>query len=1089
MIRLLALFFSASLLLGGSAHALDAEFVTADGFDTIVTSFNFIALFFSNQGYLNLVYTFAVAGLALGCIVSFVKSGGDLAAPVRTFVLFVFSAGLFTGAIISKGNVQVYDPVTNRTQTVADVPDLIVFLAGTTNAIQQVAEQVSNTAVPAIGFDDVHDATLFDLLEASIQGPLPIQDEAFFRTLKSYYKDCVFYAEAVPSNNLTFQELVHDSTNLRDSFAKAAVPSGWAAWFSNGDPRTGTDSCQNIWNNMLAPRIDAASSYDDFEASICRSESFNPADPLQLAACREDLDRIPGEIYGQAGGDRLLHYRQVLIARALQDANFEENPAVAIQTLANVQQTSKAVGVLTVLDAYGPSVRAAFLGASLVMLPIIFLFVMTPLFKKVLQIALSLFVFAALWSVLDTALDQVAHTLALNAFSEIGMGGYAYNDIITSPSAAARAFSSFGTMRLVSVTLSTLVAVQVFGLSGAPFSSIGNQIQGEFASVGASAGGRVMDPVQNAGLLRQTSDATSTQQFALAGGQEAFAGLDESGYRRLASSSAEGLALGSASGAVGRAEGSRSGGRAIATARGVMSEPGGGYAVGSREGRQGIEDLTEGLRAREDAGLYAESVGGAPAGAGTRQVARAKAQGREFDGSQGGFDPQEARGAAIERSERSYGDTEGFSRAARRTGNTTRGLSSDLSQSDTAFRAGASKDIDKNPVFDGTFGAGEDHRAAQIGAAETRDAWAEREGLTGGAEAAAAEARISTEEGLASKNLRREVADHLGLSIAELTEVERGQFTMNVAPGFQGYEVLREKAPDHAHQVLDALPEHGGRVTFTYNDGEGIGNLSLYADDSATVTDAQRFDSGQSYTDNTNFAPDTLNNWLAQGDTSFLRDFLNAPRDVQDSELIPTMAENLARYEQRLATDRGSVVDTAGEENSRAWNGSADVGVRGSIPGISSVSGGVGAGISGRRGSSESVSESRSFDVDRAQSFYRDALEGLRDNADRPETLNMLYAGVSPEDRAINEFSEVVEGRLSEFRELSDDTASRTDNPDDDFHRRMRNVDDHHTLLEKGGTTTDSNEFEGEGGLFGRQREGGRQGYYRSKREQSNDEG
>ncbi|MEM6748734.1 MAG: conjugal transfer protein TraG N-terminal domain-containing protein, partial [Pseudomonadota bacterium] len=582
---------------GGNAHAIDTEFVTVDGFDTIVAAFNFIALFFSNDGYLNLVYTFAVFGLAFGAIVSFLRASGDFMAPVRTFILFVFSAALFQGTIISKGNVEVYDPVTNRTQTVADVPDVIVLLAWLTNSVQQVAEQVSAAAIPAISYDDVHDGTLFDLLTTSIQGPLPIQDEAFFRTLKSYYSDCVFYAEAVPSNNLTFQELVHDSNDLTASFAKAAVPSGWAAWFSNGDPRTGTDSCQNIWNDRLFPVINSTTSFNAFEQSICRQEDFDPADPLQLAACREDLDRIPAEIYGQASGDRIKHYRQVLIARALRDANFDANPAVAIQTMANVQQLSKAVGILTVFDSFGPSLRSAFLGASLVMLPVIFLFIMTPLFKKVLQIALSLFVFAALWSVLDTALDQITHVLALRAFGEIAAGGYAYNDIMTSPTASAKALASFGTMRLVSVTLATIVAVQVFQLSGAPFSAIGSQIQGEVAGAGASAGTQVLNPLDNAQLLNSASSAIATQRLAATGGQEAFAGIDESRYRVEAAQSAEGHALGGVGAAVGRVEGTRRGASAVATSREIMGQPGGSYAVGSLEGRYEAESMTEGLRA------------------------------------------------------------------------------------------------------------------------------------------------------------------------------------------------------------------------------------------------------------------------------------------------------------------------------------------------------------------------------------------------------------------------------------------------------------------------------------------------------------
>jgi hypothetical protein len=1074
----------------GAAHAIDTEFVTADGFDIIVSSFNFIALFFSNQGYLNLVYTFAVFGLAFGLIVSFLKSGGDFMAPVRTFILFAFSAALFQGTIISKGNVEVYDPVTNRTQTVADVPDVIVILAWLTNSVQQVAEQVSNTAVPSVGYDDVHDGTLFDLLTTSIQGPLPIQDEAFFRTLKSYYNDCVFYAEAVPSNNLTFQELVHDSNDLTASFAKAAVPSGWAAWFSNGDPRTGTDTCQNIWNTRLFPVINTPTSFTAFEESVCRQEDFDPTDALQLTACREDLDRIPVEIYGQASGDRVKHYRQVLIARALQDANFDANPAVAIQTMANVQQLSKAFGILTVFDAFGPSLRAAFLGASLVMLPVIFLFIMTPLFKKVLQISLSLFVFAALWSVLDTALDQIAHVLALRAFGEIAAGGYAYNDIVTSPTAATKALASFGTMRLVSVTLATIVAVQVFQLSGAPFNSIGSQIQGEVAGAGASAGGQVLNPLQNAALLNQTSGAIATQQLAASGGQEAFAGIDESRYRAAVAESSQGLAMRGMGGSVGRVEGTRRGASSVASAREIMQEPGGSYAVGSLEGRQTAESMTEGLEAREDAGRYAEARGTAPAGGGTRQVARTQATAQNFRDSQGGFNDRETRRAAIEGAERSYGDQEGFSHTANRLGRRTRDLSADLAETDSAFRAGGSAGIGSDRVFDGTFGAGEDHRAAQIAASETRDGYAEEHGEGSGAEAAAAEARTSTERSLSSAGLRREVADHLGLSIGELTELEQGQFSMNVAPGFQGYEALREKGPDHAQDVLDALPDHGGRVTFTFNDGEGIGNLALFADDSSNVTNRQTVSSGTSVTDNNQYGADTLNNLLSRGDTDFLRDFLEAPRHIQDTELIPAMAENFARFEQRLATDRGSVVDTAGENTGRGVDGGARAGVSGHGLFGTPINASASGGVSANRGSSENVTENRSFDVDRAQSFYREQLEELRAHADRPQNLTMLYEGVTPEGRAIGEFTDTVNDRLGQFRELSDDTVSRTDNPDDDLTRQLLNVDRHHNQLERGRPTGDSNETESGGFLgIGRERTGGRQDYYRNKREDGEGEG
>src|SRR3546814_9143254 len=92
---------------------------------------------------------------------------------------------------------------------------------------------------------------------------------------------------------------------------------------------------------------------------------------------------------------------------AVGDVLFEDSPATAARVMANRVVVSSGLATMSTANEWMPTIRATVFGIMLFMMPIALLFILTPINLRVASFALGLFVFVALWGVIDAGLSQL----------------------------------------------------------------------------------------------------------------------------------------------------------------------------------------------------------------------------------------------------------------------------------------------------------------------------------------------------------------------------------------------------------------------------------------------------------------------------------------------------------------------------------------------------------------------------------------------------------------------------------------------------------------------------------------------------------
>ncbi len=495
------------------AVALDGEYVTYGGFEAVENAFRYIALFFSHTEYGGLAYTITAIGFGLGVISYYFRSGRDPSQFVGQMIVLLVGIAAFTAFILPKGNMNIYDPVKNATTTVAGVPDGIVLLADFSSNIQETGVAIANASSPR-PYEDTANGTIFDLIRASLGAGDAAGNEFLLESAKDYFVKCVRPATTRASSGLTIDELKNTSTDLVVSFAKAADDAHFSTVFSPVDPGGTTHTCRAAWA-IIQPDLVAAATYAAYEDAICTRADFDVADPAQKARCQVIMDEIPAELFNHLAGDRFSYMRASFLAYAMEEALRDINPERAIAADTNRRIFEQGAGFFGVSNEYGPTIRAAFFGATLTILPIILLFLATPFFLMVLRLFVGFFAFGALWSIIDIGLAQVAYGIAVDAFVDVTTGALAYDDLLLTPTSSVKALSVFGTMRFIAALLSALIVVAIFRISGASFAGLTSSLQSAAIAAGDGAANSVINPVGRLGTA--SSNATAAGQGGVLG--------------------------------------------------------------------------------------------------------------------------------------------------------------------------------------------------------------------------------------------------------------------------------------------------------------------------------------------------------------------------------------------------------------------------------------------------------------------------------------------------------------------------------------------------------------------------------------------
>jgi conjugal transfer mating pair stabilization protein TraG len=515
LIALLTAIFAAT-----PALAIDTSFHTYDGFAETVDAFRLVAMIFGDPRYETLVLIVAVVGIGLGVLLVTVRGSG-MGIVAFGFQMLI-GIGLFVGMVATTGTVHVYDPVRNAYQPVGDVPNLIVLVAGTTNMMERALAEVidDNTIDPHAKLEFGAGGHSFDLFLNAASPHGPMTDSFLDATIKDYVRQCYPVARVSPAYGVDDDKLFHTATDLPAAFAGMAGPATFSTVFTATDKGGTTVNCNEAWEH-ISTRLSEPTLFDNYVAQVCTRTGYDIANVTQLQRCRTHIGEL-GQMMMDTPQTLQQFLTNVMLGSTVGDVLFEDSPATAARVMANRAVVSGGLATMSTANEWMPTIRATVFGIMLFMMPVALLFILTPINLRVASFALGLFVFVALWGVIDAGIYQLTLGRAADVMAEMRSNNVAANAWMLAPSSATKALAIFGSFRTAAAGLAGAFVFTVFRFSGNVFTSftsgaLGVQGQGTAAAAPLTTSegyaGALEAQASAAGTMARRSAASSFGDF------------------------------------------------------------------------------------------------------------------------------------------------------------------------------------------------------------------------------------------------------------------------------------------------------------------------------------------------------------------------------------------------------------------------------------------------------------------------------------------------------------------------------------------------------------------------------------------------
>ena len=518
--------------LPSTAFALDMDFYTYDGFTETVNAFKRISLVFANNQYTTLFAVAVVLGLLLGGlftvgkgIINFQQSATGLS--LSWLMTTLIGVAVFKALITPTGTVHVYDPVRNAYEAVPDVPDLIVLVAGMTNKAERaVQEIVDASAAHPYGTEGM--GVGFELLLNATSDKTFSSDYYLQKSIRQYFKDCSKLALVLPSYAVDLAEIKSGTDDLLNQLADMKSPAMFTTMYSSGAGKAGTVmSCSDAYDNVLAPALNAAPTYDEHLNSVCTKTGFDIAVPAQKTACETKIQNMNLNVFGAAAAPPAQLLRNVVISNAIASVMLDENPDAGIRALTNRSMVNNGLGIAVSANEWMPKIRASVTAIVLGLIPILALFIVTPLFPMALKLIVALLGWIMLWGVMDVILAQIAVDQAYDAVDEIQRHNMGLSAMFLAPESATQALALFGKARGMGITISAFIAAMLFKMSPYGLTSLAGNWSGHADGAGSDAANKAQSPVESMNHLNSLASARGSANLMAETGWNNIASVSE----------------------------------------------------------------------------------------------------------------------------------------------------------------------------------------------------------------------------------------------------------------------------------------------------------------------------------------------------------------------------------------------------------------------------------------------------------------------------------------------------------------------------------------------------------------------------------
>ncbi len=495
----LAIFITAAVftLLPDHSWALDMEYYTYGGFEAVRMVLERIALIFSDSAYKALFFSVAVLGIFFAGVFAYYSllargnKGSSLAWawPVGLGIL------IYLALVVPKGRIFLYDPVLNRTSTIAGIPDGIVAVSGILSKIENGIIEIVETSGDPTGYGTNAGGIGFSALKGLSQ---PTMNAYLTSSLQKYVEDCVFFELSRPGTTLTIESL-RRTDDLLQEYAKAASPSVYTVYFDDSTPEGRSMACSAAWTT-LSSILSNPSTYTDAVKDGCAKAGYDVSNVNEAQQCKTAMDAVLSSVLQSSvsGVDNLKFAQQMALSKAMAQVISYQSDDSVIKTLTaqNTQSAGIAMGI--VANEWIPVIRAVITAIAIGLIPFIALMIPTGFVGRAVSLICGFFVWLTCWGVIDSLIHGIAMNYSINMMETIRTHKLGFVSLMLFPDLSQKALSMFGFIRTAGIMLATVVSGMIIRFGGHALSMMASNFMGTLQSAGAM-GGHVVSSAEGIG--------------------------------------------------------------------------------------------------------------------------------------------------------------------------------------------------------------------------------------------------------------------------------------------------------------------------------------------------------------------------------------------------------------------------------------------------------------------------------------------------------------------------------------------------------------------------------------------------------------
>ena len=501
------------MILCSHALAVEKDFYTYNGFAPVTIAFKKIALIFSDSNYRGLF--FAVCGIAM--LLAAFSAGASIAngkrfSPLAWAIPMMIGITLYLALIVPKGKITVYDPAVNRFETIGNIPNGVVTLAGFFNLIERTLVKIIYTSsAPGYSYEFYAGGLGFNVLLKATGYSLELPDSYMEISLKRYINDCLYFEMKLPDSRVSVNQLKSRSVNFLDDFSLAQNPAIYTVFYDEDNRAGKTMTCTEAWTKINKYMTNPVH-FAQMIKTTCSRSGFDTIWSNEINRCRETI-RAYIEITSNLTGINETHFmRQSYIANVFAEVLKENSPELAARTAANRNTMSNGIATGIVANEWLPVIKAVITAVVIGMIPFLVLFIPTPAAGKASGIFAGFFIWLTSWGICDAVLHSIAMDLCVNAFERIRLNNLALVSMALYADDALKALGIFGLMRSFSLILATVITGMLVKFGGHALSTMSSNMMGTVRAQGAEAGA-LLTPEGHSSAVNKILDAGPTEAW------------------------------------------------------------------------------------------------------------------------------------------------------------------------------------------------------------------------------------------------------------------------------------------------------------------------------------------------------------------------------------------------------------------------------------------------------------------------------------------------------------------------------------------------------------------------------------------------